>query len=813
MIDLENISKGKYDLNGECISRNIVIENDGVVLFGGEICGDITVKAAKTVIEDCKINGNVTFESASHSIIAKCSVDGEIAVKNSYNCVVLLNNAQCVTASGNTNLYAVENMLSGALCLENNSYLLADGNNCASVTAQGNENTNGDNITDVNARLEHGADERLLPHPNKELFVGMERDEYISAPSSLENESIDEYITRCAKGGKTVIVPPGAYVSPAPIKLEAESSGASVYAYGALQEMLPYGNAIVMKEADNITLKGLVTSYKGQPCGQLTVLEEIDERTLLVLPYAGCDGEFGKTDLSRFSRTFTDLFETGLNYPYGGMGGAYTLDKNDDGTYIMHLTEQNSKIGKIHKGHRIVCRLVGPDKVAIRPSDSKNFLMKDTFLYCHSACLAMSAHGECEGILLDRWFNGREAARPIDRETYDRYRDYEEKYGIEGEVYIDSLGRYRGGTPLICSSDATHIHSCTCGTSAVSCLFEGMCDDGSNQRSSSARLKSITDNGDGTSTLIYHGNVPEVYCLHHFNESLPVHYPASCQPFKKGHRILVYTSAGVTVCDTRCLCDEELLDFFEFTLTPPERDPRHYTDRYRRLTVKTKDVNFKALEGFDLDDNGYELKEKVLVDNLDRNSAGFVFDNVMVCDMRSRGILVKTVDAIIKNCSFKNLGHTGILLSNEFVWGESSISQDVSITKCLFDNLGFFNYGFFSKTFSPIAIKGLSSTVSEESLLYKNITIEGNKFINNRNHRFITVNSAQNVRIANNVFEDSGELSDIEGRMIDIDTAMNIEISGNKYPEYLDGDERHGIAAVNFKNVYGEDICLKGDIE
>ncbi len=812
MIDFNNLTNEKYDLQKEKISCDIVIENDGVILFGGEIEGNVTVKAAKAVIEDCKISGNVIFESAEHSIIAKCSVSGDISVKNAYNCVVLLNDAQSITASGNTNLYVVENTLSGALSLENNNYLLADENKCASVKAQDNENTNGDNITDVNARLEFGADERLLPHANRELFIGMERDEYISAPDSLENEPINEYIKRCAEGGKTVIVPPGAYVSPAPVKLEAEASGACIYAYGALQEMIPYGNAIVLREANDITLKGLVTSYLGQSCGQLTVLEEIDERTLLVLPYAGCDGEFGKTDLSRFSQTFTDIFETGLNYPLGGMGGAYTLDKNDDGTYIMHLTEQNSKIGKIHKGYRIACRLVGPDKVAIAPTSCKNFLMKDTFLYCHSACLALAAHGACAGIQLDRWFNGREAARVIDKETYDRYRTYEEKYGIEGEVYIDEQGRYRGGTPLICSSDATHINACSSGTNAVSCLFEGMCDDGSNQRASSARLKSITDNGDGTSTLIYHGNVPEIYCLHYFNESLPVHYPASCQPFKKGHRILVYTSTGVTVCDTRCLCDEELLDFFEFTLYPPARNPRHYTDRCRRLTVKTEDVNFKALEGFDLDDNGYELKEKVLVDNLDRNSAGFVFDNVMVCDMRSRGILVKTVDATIKNCTFRNLGHTGTLLSNEFVWGESSVSQDVSITKCVFDNLGFFNFGYMNKTVSPIAIKGLSSTVSEESLLYKNITIEGNKFINNRNHHFITVNSAQNVKIKNNVFEDSGELSHIEGRIIDIETAMNIEISGNKYPEYLNGDENHGIAAKNFKNVYGEDICLEGDI-
>ncbi len=71
------------------------------------------------------------------------------------------------------------------------------------------------------------------------------------------------------------------------------------------------------------------------------------------------------------------------------------------------------------------------------------------------------------------------------------------------------------------------------------------------------------------------------------------------------------------------------------------------------------------------------------------------------------------------------------------------------------------------------------------------ITVNAKKaVINNTNHHFITVNSAQNVRIVNNVFEDIGELSSIEGRIVDIDTAMNIDISENKYLKYK---PRHGI--------------------
>lgn len=810
-MNFKEIKNQKIDLTENSISGDIVIENRGVVIFGGVIRGNVTIKAEKAVVEDCKIDGNVTFEGAAHSIIAKCEVNGEIALKNCCNCVVLLNSAGSVTACGNTNAYIVENTLS-SLALEGNNYLLADGNICESVISSDNVNFNGDNITDTDARLEFGADEALLPHANKELFIGVERDEYISAPDSLEGENISEYIMRCAKGG-IVIVPPGAYVSPAPIILEKESSGSTVYAYGALQEMVPYGLCLSPRDADNLTVKGLVTSYVQQPCGQVTILEVIDDRTYIVIPYASSIDGFGKTDPSFFSTGFTDIFEKGKIYPWAVIGGAYEIKPNGDRTYTLTLAEEHPRRGELYKGDRIACRLVGPDKTAILPLSCKNFVMKDTFLYGHSACLAMAAHGTCDGILAYRWYNGCEAPRLIDRETYDFYRAIEKKYGVEGEVYIDSLGRYRGGQPLICTSDATHINGCVRGADAVSCLFEGMCDDGSNQRSSSARLKSLTDNRDGTATLIYKGSVPEVYCLHHFNESLPEHHPASCAPFKIGDRILVYTSTGVTVCDTFCLSDEEIIESYEFTLTPPNLNPRHYTDTYRRLTIASADVNFSALEGFDLDDVGYEMKHKVLVDNLSRNSAGFKFDNVMIRDTRSRGILVKTVGADIRNCTFRNLGHTGILLSVEFVWGESTVSQDIVIKNCLFDNIGFIGNSFMVKAISPIAIKGLSSTVDEKSLLYKNILIEGNKFVNNRNHHFITVNSAQNVRIKNNVFEDSDELSYIDGRFIDIETSMNIEISGNKYPEYLGCNISRGISAVNFKNVYGADINLEGDIE
>lgn len=826
-----SLESGVHDFHGMTVETKggIVLADDGVTILNAVIAGPIKVEGNDAVIKNCtirssgeaivssgaglilqgnKINGSVSLVNGSYnSLVAQNKISGDISVSGGYNCAVILNKAKAVNCQKSKNIYVVEN-IADSIYLSSNNYLLCDQNKCSSVEATENLNFNGDNITDVDARIEFGADEALLPHINRDLFVGMQRRNSVNCD---EPQPLNKYITDSLANEKTVIVPPGAYITPEPIKLSGNESGATVYAYGAMAEMVEYGSSVVVSETQNVTVKGLNIGYVKQPCGQVTVLEERDSRTFTVVPYAGSVNDFGRTDPTLFSVGFTDLFETGKIYPFGCLGGGYSIEKNEDGTMTVTLPENSMWCGRLHKGYRLVCRLGGGDKVSMYIVGSENILFKDVSLLCHSACLAVVAGGVSENIHFYRWYNGNESAPIIDKETFDRYREIEKKYGVEDEVYIDELGRYRGGKPLIGSSDATHIVGCKEGVHATSCLFESMCDDGSNQRSASSRLAGVKDNGDGTSTLLYKGSVAEIYCLHYFNPKNP--RPSSCCSFVKGDRMLAYTSTGITFCDTECLSDSVKVEDYEFTLDAPEREPRHYTDTLRSVTVRTDALNLAALDGFDLSDNRYEMKNKVLVDNLSRNSANFRFDNVMVRNTRSRGILVKTVGANIKNCTFRNLGHTGVLLSVEFVWGESSVSQDVSITGCLFDNLGFINGRSSDKTLSPIAIRGLSSTVSEDSLLYKNILIDGNKFINNTHNYAVTVNSAQNVKIINNVFEEGvGENQEAPKKVIDIETSMNVEISNNKYSKYLPS-VADGITAKNFKNVYGTDIQMQGDIQ
>jgi hypothetical protein len=103
--------------------------------------------------------------------------------------------------------------------------------------------------------------------------------------------------------------------------------------------------------------------------------------------------------------------------------------------------------------------------------------------------------------------------------------------------------------------------------------------------------------------------------------------------------------------------------------------------------------------------------------------------------------------------------------------------------------------------------------VSENTLLYKNILIDGNRFINNDHDYQITVNSAQNVRIVNNLFAPGlHEHEKAPKKVILVDTAMNVEISNNRYSKYLGGDIAYAIEARNYKNVGGTDITLTDSI-
>ena len=779
--------------------KDLVLDNKNTLLIGETIISDITIKSDGAIIKNCKINGSIHLENASNCLIAQCEINGNISVNDAYNTSLVLNKAQTITCRDNTNVYVIENE-ANTLSLEENDYIIADNNKFSTLQVGGNINANGNTLTDPNERASEGALAKNQPHTNRDLFVGMDRQ---SAVRDGETNflTLNQYLHDAASKGDVVIVPPGAYTVSTHTTINEPCANTKIYAYGVYLEMTERAPLLSLDGTENVEILGLTVGYSQQSCGQAHVLKQTSDNEFIIVPSAGSIDDFASTNTAEFSAAVELIPEGKVSTTR--FIGANTITKNADGTMTFTLTTDNTK-GQISAGDMLCCRIGGGNKFSVRVNNSRRIRFCDFVIYGYAAALAVIGEGPSEDVTFERMHNTVHTGAVIDKTTYKKYKSLEAEYGVDLKVSIDTQGRYRGCPSAIGSVDALHIIGTRTGFDVISSILEQMTDDGSNQHSASARLESLTDNGDGTTTLRYKSNQSEVYFKMGAGAS-------TCVPFSQGDRVFIYNSNGQRVCDTTALSDATLV-LEDIAKISDENLSRDVVIKHWEMTVATNAINLACLEGYDLSDNHYRMDNKVLVDNLSRNSVGYKYDNVTVQNTRSRGILFKTMNVTAINCTFKNLAHTACLLSVEHVWGESTVGCNAVIKNCIIDNIGFINNYDFYLPLSPISIVGFSKTVSEDTLLYKNILIEGNRFKNNTHDYQININSAENVRVINNVFEaHQRENEEKTRKVINIDTAMNIEISGNRYSRFLK-NIKDGIDAKNYKNVHGTDITLEDDI-
>ena len=862
---LNMLSSPEWDAQGTSVSGDIVL-NTPIKISNLCVNGSITVNASAvdTVVENCIVNGRIlvhansfallrstvrysgeglvdssenrlfvrdcTFEGEGIAIssradnveIRSCTLSGDIVLGEGENCLVALtrgtgihlsgmrntavvkNRAEIISADGCHALYVIENSVKNTLSLCDNNHLIADINDFGAVTSEGNENVNGDTLVDINARLPYGADENLLPHVDKDLFVGMERKKTVRDPELDEELTLPNYVMQSAHEDNIVIIAPGAYCSDERMSFDKESSDTVIYAYGVYAERQEgVRSHMHFIKAENITVKGMFVAYKQQSCGQVYIvaLEGINEsgnRGLVrVIAGAGLVDDFATSNpdlFSHFGSPHRDFFA----YCDMFFGNVYPTEP--DGTRIVEVSL--APYQKLRVGDVLHCReRNGGTTVYI--SECANIMFYDFTMYGNAGGFAWTESNNLTATHYFRVLNTSRTGEIIDEETYNRYRAYEEKYGISFDLSVDELGRFRGSPCRIGSVDATHTMRCGQGSVVHSCLFENMCDDGTNQNHTHARLSSITDNKDGTSTLVYKGMQPMHFYRARGGENFKEHLcDGYCAPFKKGHRVYVYNSGGQLVCDTPALTDS----VFEKTEIAPE-----YGTEYKTYSLKiaTDAVNFGALEGYDLSKNTPDDNpgDKVMVDNMSLASNGFIFDNTLVRNIRSRGLLIKASEGVIENCTFENIGMSCAAILYEITWGESGVTENMTVRNNLFDHTGYFNPGL--QLHAPISIKGLGSSTDEDYLLYKNILIEGNVIKNRTTDYAVYVNSAKGVTIRNNDFGSSCKDKEFKTDIL-IDGAVNIDISDNVYSRE-GADKKELIKVGQYKNIFGSDVTENGE--
>ena len=837
------------------VYQNYICADKGVVSTGDDVAVQSNIIVAKSLGLSmsgayCTVKNNtveaahdgvaISFNKAENGLIALNKLTGaqiSVNISDSFNCSVILNSAIRLMGTVCTNLYVIDNKLGGAIELENNNYLICDGNtfindlNPHPVVNINNTNYNGNGMHDVDARLEAGADEDLLPHTNKDLFLSMERRNTVRDISVPKSYTFNAYVRNMAKSGSVVIIPPGAYSINTTLNIQSNHSNTTIYAYGVYQEATQYIPNIDISSASNISFKGLTIGYSQQSAGQIQVLDKLKGNKLLVISSAGFPEEFGQLNLDKFADggyfyhpgSFTSWTELGAWGSYWVVANEDGSLINEDGTFTIQLGGKDAAkyYSVIENGEIFTCRLAGSNSKTVAITSSKNILFKDTVTYGYAAALCFTISGAgTTGIELERHHNLAHSAYEIEKTTYDKYKALEEEYDVDLEVYQDEKGRYRGADPRIGSVDAAHVSGAEQGLCATSSLFENACDDATNQRGNSSRLRDVIDNGDGTLTLLYMDYVPETYLTIYKREGRAETTP-DCQtrPFAAGDRIFIYASNGKVFCDTKVLTAsvEEASGVViyeeEYQSSSGKSLKLVWKSAIYSVTVNKNDVDMSALDGYDLSKCTPDMSNKVVVDNLSRNSTGFTYDNCMVRHNRGR-VVIKTRDAVITNCTFKDNSYAGIVMSVESTWGESSVAQNITITKCLFDGTSrTLNYENNTK-FAAIAIEGLGSggigkevTVSADSIPCKNITISNNIFRNVPNNYYVTVSAAQGVTISNNTFETrSTETAKRIGKAIYINGCMNVTISDNTYSKFADGDMTKVIVCNNYKGLTGTDV-------
>ena len=839
------LSENNFTLRG-VTADEITVTGNNVTL---ENCHVQTVKveSERFVARACQITA-LTLQSAENALIAQSKL-GELTLENCFNCSLVLNNADTLKASDSKNVYVIENTLSGELSFINCNYVIADENTFSSLKAEGNENVNGDTLTDVNARAEVGVNYDILPHTNKDLFVYMDRLETV-ANTGL---SFNDYIYSCAKAGeRAIIVPPGAYSSLEMTLLDKNYSDFTLYAYGVYRENSEtdptklQGTCLRITDTKNINIRGLSIGYAQPSSGQVRVVEKkIDETDnaspykLTVISDAGFLDGFTKTDPSVFHTWWPEVFYTDENgkakiYPQFNIQDSHSivrnLDENGnyDGTMTMTIYNRGSEkrgaavpakliFDRINVGTLITCRYShGSGSTLNITNSSTEIHFKDTVTYGRAGSLSVVSGSRSYNVTFERHHNTTHSASVIDKETYDRYRAYEEKYGVSCDLYEETYkGKtyYRGAVARACSIDAFHCPGGKNGVSILSTITESMVDDGSNQRASSSRLHGYKVNDDGTTTLYYKAMTCSTYWWYSRNDPEDKLTTPSCPNFFEGDRIYVYNPGGKKVIDSHVLSDTFEVGRLTYDLT--------YGDVHKKVericfgvNVNTADIDFDALkdpatgEDYKLEGNEYETDNRVTVDNLSANSCGYTIENSIVRNSCSRGYLMKATDVNVKNCTFQNVGGACLLITVEPSWAESTVARDINVERCLFDHCGILYDGFYDIHRAAIHIDGPSKIASRDTLPIKNLRFDSNKFTNNEQWYAITINSAQNVKITNNTFDRViDEWDEVKDTAVLLDTCMDIELSGNTYNlDSYKGDIRNIVYGKNFKNVYGTDV-------
>ena len=684
--------------------------------------------------------------------------------QNVSNCVILLNEMSRAEVVGCVNAYINENIVHKCLWLEDNDYIIANGNLLHgenALYASGNTNTNGDQLTDLNLRSTVGVNEALLPHINVEQFVGMKRKKGIDSADGFY--ALSDYLTERMKRQSVVIVPPGAYVGE-PIQV-SDAENVTIYAYGVLNEIVkPEASTFYFQKSRAISIKGMFIGYATYSHIQGTIL----------------DVRGNTVDFRADPGYYRDFTAEG-QFPIS-VGRVLAPDCRD--AYSM-ITRYGSKSydPKTQVNTVVECSWTIPpkigDRIAFCDRDSDHgFHYKE----CTEMVLEDVTDFGCSGFSEFDTDNGaapilhRYAVKvgpsPLIDDT-DVASDFDTT-----AVYRDVYNRLRSAEPLLTSFDAVHTTNARIGAQMISCLFEMTDDDVTNINAFCGTLQSFDPK---TNVLTYTRYEILFYRL------LP-------SAFRPGDVLTLFSMSGKRIGDVQLEEASRMLSDNEFSVQLPN------------------DFSFEQ-DALDMIVNG---QETILVQNSSASGNGFLIDNIRTVHCRGR-VLIQAFDGVIRNSDICGLNHGGVICYPQYAeWPEVGFVKNLKILQNRFYDNNIHSQASEdwqdAGIMTDVVIRNINSrsyTSDPDYCLQENILIMGNEFSNRRSRYSVSVNFGRNIQILDNVFLPSfgkEDVTDTQAPVL-ILGGNGIEVDGNQFPSGIDSpvENRSNIA----QNVFGRDV---GDI-
>ena len=798
----------------------------------------VTLPAASTAIEIGKTKNVLVAENVikdAQKAVLMIGADNSVIVRNSLISVEMKNSKHA---------YICDNAMGGKITVSDIDYILADGNTYPDdeynhVTDQiGITNANGDSLMDVDARLSAGANEDLLPHVDRDQFLGEERKTVVRDPDGAL--TLGSYVMEHARTEDVVIVAPGAYKTWEVItlngKTDAGYNNTTIYAYGMFAERSATDkngttagynkihHHIDMDYVDGVTVKGGSYGYEYQGLAQGHVIEKIPGTAKVRLKAAaGFLPDIGLSDRTLFTE-YAYLYRAGEPYTYNSVTHLSAV-READGTVVMEF--KTAVYEMIEVGDVVTTELAaGQCREPIKTDYSKNVRVQDTFVFANlSACSYHGIYNET-GVEYLRIANVYQSGRVISKDTYDEYKALEDTLRKKGfadfttEVWYDEAHDCYRGPAFRNAGDGVHEIQSKTGNRIVSSLFERMSDDLSNQYGLAVRLSALRDNGDGTADLIYKGNLSQYY----YNiGSLPGGRTArlnNANRIDPGDKIMVYTAGGNLVLDAVALTEgveaHKLKNDADLVAQggSAHLETRHVKVRINEYNADVLSEYLPYLDEYtdnkdavlDSHYNSWQFEYKVYFHFGSYASEGSYLDNVKVTGARARATLIRTSNSTIKHCTFEHVGAAAVGVLFEPFWGgESAVVQGMTIENNLLSHTGYLRPGV--KEAAAISLDAPGDLNIEKSALFRNITIRGNVIQNRANDWAIFVDGVDGVLIENN---DLGRKADMEGMgkrnlALYIQNSLNVTVENNKFPNPT-MNIKNAITLDNVKGLTGKDV-------